>query len=556
MDRKEFLSIWKQNRLENPPSPLAALDPYSGPWTKKQAVHLLRRLLFGVSPQDVDKVLSQGMTAALNDLLSVDPIPTPPLNVYSTALKPDPDVPFGQTFVNAAINAALPPEYYQMRTDVLKAWWVGNMINQRSTITEKMTLFWHNHFAVEADTIQIAQAMHQYYKLLRDNCLGNFKTLAKLVSINPAMLRYLNGYLNSSAAPDENYARELQELFTVGKGPDSKFTEDDVKAAAKILTGYRINPLVMPLAYYFDFTQHDATNKEFSAFYNNKIIYGRAFGQGELELDELITMLFENIETARHICRKIYRFFVYYEIDDQIENQIIRPLADYLKQQNFDIRKTLLLLFSSQHFYDQGSIGCVIKSPLDYAVGMCREFNIAFPVPVPMNDASLINQYLGWGGVASLAAYQGLSIGEPPVVAGWQAWYQQPQFHEIWINADSLANRNRVAENMNSPNGVTFLTVTLKIDPLLFASQMPNPRSALDLVKDSVSYLYNHDLSDKSYEYFKTFLITGYPNDSYWTLAWEQYAANPTDPVLKNAVSTRLSGLYKEILSQAEYHLS
>jgi uncharacterized protein (DUF1800 family) len=554
MDRKDFLSIWKQNRLENRPSPLAGLDPYNGPWTQKQAVHLLRRLLFGVKKVDVDKVLSLGMTNALKDLLTVDPIPAPPLNVYSTPQVVDPDVPFGQSFVNAPINAALPPEYYQARTDVFKAWWVGNMINQKANITEKMTLFWHNHFAVEADTIQIAQAMHQYYKLLRDNCLGNFKTLAKLVSINPAMLRYLNGYLNSKAAPDENYARELQELFTVGKGPDSKFTEDDVKAAARILTGFRINPLVMPLTYYFDFTQHDDKDKKFSAFYKNKTIYGRVSILGELELDDLITMLFDNIETARHICRKIYRFFVYYEIDDQIENQIIRPLADYLVQQNFDILKTLNLLFSSQHFYDNASIGCVIKSPLDYAVGMCREFNIAFPQPV--NDVTLINQYLGWGGIASLAAYQGLNIGEPPVVAGWQAWYQQPQYHEIWINADSLANRNRVAENINSPNGVPILTVTLKIDPIEFASQMPNPRSAFDLVKDSVGYLYNHDLSDKSYNYFKSFLITGYPNDSYWTLAWEQYAGNPTDPVLKNAVSTRLSALYKEILSQAEYHLS
>ncbi|MGB4970360.1 MAG: DUF1800 family protein, partial [Saprospiraceae bacterium] len=465
-----------------------------------------------------------------------------------------PDIAFGESFVNAPINAALPAEYYQARTDVLKAWWVGNMIRQNPTITEKMTFFWHNHFAVEADTIQIAQAMHQYYKLIHENCLGNFKTLAKLISINPGMLRYLNGYLNSHTAPDENYARELQELFTVGKGPDSKYTEGDVKAAAKILTGYRINPFVMPLSYYFDFSQHDTTIKQFSAFYNNKVIVGKFFAAGEQELDELITMLFDNIETARHICRKLYRFFVYYEIDDTIETNVIHPLADYLKQQNFEIKKVLERLFSSQHFYDVATVGCVIKSPLDYAVGMCREFSIAFPVPV--NDATLINQYVSWGAIASLSAYQGLNVGEPPVVAGWQAWYQQPQFHEIWINADSLANRNRVAENVNSPKGIEFLNLSLKIDPTIFAAQMPNPRSAIELVKDSVSFLYNYELSDKSYNYFKSNLISGYPDDSYWTLAWEQFAANPNDPALRNAVTTRLSALYREILSQAEYHLS
>lgn len=554
MNRSEFIQIWKARRTALMPSPTAALDPYNGPWTKREAIHLLRRVTFGLKKQDVDKVVAQGLQAALNDLLVVDAIPDPPLNIYSTAQKPDPDIPFGQTFVNAPINAALPPEYYQSRRDVLKAWWVGNMIRQNCNITEKMTFFWHNHFAVASETIQIAQLMHQYYKLLRDNCLGNFKTLAKLISINPAMLRYLNGYLNSKAAPDENYARELQELFTIGKGPDSNYTESDVKAAAKILTGFRINPLVMPATYYFDFTQHDTSNKQFSAFYKNKLITGKILTQGEQELDELITMLFDNKETARHICRKLYRFFVYYDINDQIEQNIIIPLADYLIQQNFEIKKVLEKLFSSQHFYDVANRGCVIKDPLDYAVGMCREFDIAFPNPV--DAASLINQYIGWGSIGALAAYQGLSVGEPPVVAGWQAWYQQPQFHEIWINADSLANKNRVAEGVTSPNGVIVLTVALKIDPTIFAAQMPIPSSAIDLVKDSVSYLYNYDLSDKSYNYFKSFLISGYPDDSYWTIAWLSYAANPTDPALKSAVVTRLNALYREIISQAEYHLS
>jgi hypothetical protein len=149
-----------------------------------------------------------------------------------------------------------------------------------------------------------------------------------------------------------------------------------------------------------------------------------------------------------------------------------------------------------------------------------------------------------------------LNIAQPPVVAGWQAWYQLPQYHEIWINSDSLANKNRVAEGITSPNGIPFLNIVLKIDPTIFAAQMPNPRSAIELVKDSVRYLYNHDLSDTSYEYFKSNLISGYPNDSYWTLAWEQYAADPNDAALKNAVVTRLNALYNEILSQAEYHLS
>ena len=233
---------------------------------------------------------------------------------------------------------------------------------------------------------------------------------------------------------------------------------------------------------------------------------------------------------------------------------MIRPLADYLVQQNFEIKKVLERLFSSQHFFDTSVHGCVIKSPLDYAVGLCREFDISFPVAV--DDATLIQQYIAWGGVATLAAYQGLQIAEPPVVAGWQAWYQQPQYHEIWVNADSLANRNTVAQNLTSPNGIDILGIKLKMDPTVFTLKLPGAESADQLVRDAVLYLYNYPLSDTSYAYFKSFLITGYPDDSYWTAAWKFFKANPNDAMARSAVESRLSALYREIILQAEYQLS
>ncbi|MBK8954753.1 MAG: DUF1800 domain-containing protein [Saprospiraceae bacterium] len=554
MQRSDFLKIFKPNRTFTAYPPSAALDPYSGPWTSREATHLLRRLCFGVKLPDIQLSVNKGLSKSLDDLLTVDAIPSPPLNVYAVSANDDPDVPFGKTFINAPINANLPPQYYQARIDTLKAWWVGNLIRQNTNITEKMTLFWHNHFAIEFQTVQFAQANYQYYKLLRENCLGNFKDLAKVITLNPAMLFYLNGYLNSKNAPDENYARELQELFTVGKGPDSKYTEDDVKAAARILTGYRINPLVMPMTYYFDFTQHDTFNKQFSAFYNNRVITGKFLTQGEQELNELIDMLFANRETARHICRKIYRFFVYYEIDDFVETNVIQPLADVLILNNFNIKPTLQKLFSSQHFFDVANLNCVIKNPLDYAVGICREFSVKFPEHI--DDDSLKQQYVSWGAVFALSSYQGLNIGEPPLVAGWQAWYQQPQYHEIWINADSMANKNRIAENITSPNGIEFLGINLKIDPTVLTAQLPNPFSADQLVRDAVTVLYNYPISDASYNYFKNNLVSGFPNETYWTDAWDRFITNPTDPVARNAVETRLSALYREILSQAEYHLS
>ncbi|HRI01704.1 MAG TPA: DUF1800 domain-containing protein [Saprospiraceae bacterium] len=546
MNRTEFFNSLLSKQEYVPPQ--SDLTPYSGKWDESTSNHLLKRLCFGAKVEDVKRLAAMSMSQAVDSLLNLDAIPDPPVNVYSTPTVPDPDAPYGKTFVNAPLNAALPPEYYQARMNVVKAWWTGNMVQQKTTIVEKMTLFWHNHFATEADTVQAAQVVYYYYKLMRDNCLGNFKQLTFRMSKDLCMLRYLNGYLNSKNAPDENYGRELLELFTVGKGPDSKYTEDDVKAAARVLTGHRINPLTSPMSYFFLFTEHDLGTKTFSSFFNNKVIAGKL--DGDSELNELITMLFDQTETARHLVRKLYQFFIYYKIDDTIENTIIRPLADQFKANGYEIKPILSTLFKSAHFYDLYNRGCVIKNPLDYAVGMVREFSVTLP------NKDLLNTYQGWGLVAILSAYQGLNIADPPLVSGWQAWYQSPQYHEIWINADTLANRNKVAEGMNSGAGINISGLIMKIDPIPFTLQMSNPSSAQELTIDAIRYLYNLPLSDQSVQYFKNFLYAGLPDESYWTVAWAEFQAKPNDPIVKSAVSTRLSSFYKEIISQAEYHLS
>lgn len=125
----------------------------------------------------MDAFLALGVNGAVGKLLdaSNDALPSLPLNVYSTAQDPDPSTPFGQTWVNAPVTTVIPPQYYQARTDTLKAWWVGNMINQKTTLTEKMTLFLFNLIPVEADSVQIAQVTYDYYALLRNNCLGDYK---------------------------------------------------------------------------------------------------------------------------------------------------------------------------------------------------------------------------------------------------------------------------------------------------------------------------------------------------------------------------------------------
>src|SRR5699024_10279576 len=153
------------------------------------------------------------------------------------------------------------------RRKSFKAWWVGLMLNQNRSLHEKMTLFWHNLFATETASIGDARMAYKNNVLLRQYAFGNYKMLTKLVTKDAAMLRYLKGYLNTKNATDENYARELQELFTVGKDPTQQYTQSDVEAAAKVLTGFRID--TSTVTYYFDPSKHDTTNKQFSSFYNN-----------------------------------------------------------------------------------------------------------------------------------------------------------------------------------------------------------------------------------------------------------------------------------------------
>jgi uncharacterized protein (DUF1800 family) len=249
-----------------------------------------------------------------------------------------------------------------LRNASFKKWWMGVMINQDRSIREKMMLFWHNHFATETNVVGNAQFVYSHHLLLRTYALGNFKSLTRAVTIDPAMLVYLNGERNTKNAPDENYSRELQELFCCGKGPDSLYTEGDVKAAAQVLTGWKNDAATLSST--FVPQRHDATNKQFSSFYNNTIIQGKTGPTaGDEELDALLNMIFATQEVAKYICRRLYRWFVYYDIDDTVEATIITPLANLFRTGNYEIKPVLDVLLKSEHFFDALAKGCLIKSP-------------------------------------------------------------------------------------------------------------------------------------------------------------------------------------------------
>lgn len=443
MDRRSFLTASKSSdkkRIFTVARTEAGLATFPPNFNTSDQVHLLKRTLFGVKWADINAFNNKTLSECVNTLLTSASTPLPPVNNYNDANYTDTNVAAGQTWINAAYGDGTGNS---RRISSFKAWWLGLMLNQPRSVHEKMVLFWHNHFATQANIIGDARYVYKLNALMRTYALGNFKQLVKQVTLDPGMLRYLNGYLNIKTSPDENYGRELQELFTIGKGPNSKYTEGDVKAAVKVLTGYTVNATTISSA--FDPTKHDTTNKQFSAFCNNKVITGKTGANGATELDDLLDMIFATDECALFICRKLYRFFVYYSIDAATEANVIAPLAAIFRSNNYEIKPVLQALLSSDHFFDPVNRACLIKSPIDFTVGLCRETEITFPA-----TTDYINQYYMWDYLRTQAANMQQNLGDLPNVAGWPAYYQEPQYHELWINSDTLPRRNQLTDMMNN----------------------------------------------------------------------------------------------------------
>lgn len=538
------------DNLYNPP-PLTGLNPYTGPFTQTELQHLLKRTLFGASKADLDYFAGRTLPDVLGELLNPAVlIPPPPIKEYTTsttATTPDTAIAVGATWVGDLNNDGT---VQSQRRASFKKWWMGLMINQDRSVLEKMTLFWHNHFATETNDVSNAQYIYRHHQLLRTNALGNFKTLTRAVTVDSAMLVYLNGQLNTRTAPDENYGRELQELFCCGKGPDSLYTEADVKAAARVLTGWRNNNTTMTS--YFDSTRHDSNPKVFSAFYNNTVIAGRTgTTAGDIELDEMLTMIFNVQEVAKYICRRIYRWFVYYDIDASVESNIITPLANIFRSNNYEIKPVLQALLQSEHFFDVLSRGCQIKSPVDLVVGMCREFNMQFQ---PSSD--YITNYAHWNYMVTWVSNMQQNIGDPPDVSGWKAYYQEPQFYQIWINSDTLPKRNQFTDTM-IVTGYSFGGKRIQVDGLALVQQLNTPSDPNAVINQLTSYLYRIDLSDASKTQLKRdILLSGQTSDHYWTDAWNLYISNPGNTANTTTVRNKIRDLIKYLLNLAEYQLA
>jgi len=557
MDRRDFLTARrKKHPAKNENASLktfrttSGINTYTGPWTEQEIVHLLKRTMFGAKKADIAYFKTRTMDQAVDELLTPTAPPPPvPVKEYATstnATTPDGNILQGTTWINDFNSDGT---VQTQRRASYKKWWTGVLINQDRSIREKLNMFWIDHFGNEASDLGNANWVYMQHSLIRQYGLGNFKNLVRDITKDVAMLRYLNGYLNNKNAPDENYARELMELFTLGKGSGSQYTESDVKEAAKVLTGWQINGTTYTSV--FNPARHSTENKTFSSFFNNTVITGRTGATaGDLELNDLLSMIFQQQEVAKFLVRKIYRWFVYYAIDASAEANVIEPLAVIFRNSNYEIKPLLTALFKSEHFFDMLNRGCMIKTPADQVVGSLREMNVVF-----RPDTDWDTNYGLWNTFYNWMVNMGQNLHDPPNVSGMPAYYQEPSFHEIWINSDSLPKRNQFTDTMIS-TGYARNGFRVQFNCVAFAQTLTNPGNPNDLIDEALQVFFRNDLSAQSKGQIKTqILLTGQQWDYYWTNAWTAYVASPTTANF-NTVNTRLKSLFQYFFNLSEYQLA
>jgi uncharacterized protein (DUF1800 family) len=284
----------------------------------------------------------------------------------------------------------------------LNMYWMHEMVNSGAQLREKMAFFWHGHFACRNINIFYQQAL---LDVIRRNALGSFRTLLKEVSRSAAMLFFLNNQQNRKDHPNENFAREVMELFTLGRG---NYTEQDIKEAARAFTGWGAN---VRGEFQFRKFQHD---------FGSKTVLGKT---GNFDGGDVLDILLEEKQTAKYLCQKIYKFFV----NEKPDNEKIEWLADQFYKNDYNISKLLEDIFTSDWFYDEKNIGAQIKSPVELIVGIQR----MLPMKLENEEALMLLQRV----LGQLLFY-------PPNVAGWPGG-------KAWIDSSSLMMRMRIPKLIN-----------------------------------------------------------------------------------------------------------
>src|ERR1700730_15584857 len=344
--------------------------------TRSQVAHLLRRAGFGATEAELDQYTALGFAGALDRLLNPEQVD---------------DSATDQQLIPLTTDLGDPK-----KIEPAKFWWLNRMLYTQRPLQEKLTLFWHNHFATANSKVGNSVLMLQQIQLFRDYGLGNFEGMLQRVTRDPATLIWLDNRLNRKGAPNENFAREVQELFTVGIG---NYTEQDIKEAARAFTGHTLDK---NLKYVFNQGQHDAGLKTFQ-------------GQtGNFDANDILAILVRNPATARFITAKLFTMFVY----DNPDPATIDRLANTFVSTNFDMRSVMRDLFGGPEFLSSQAFHGQIKQPVELVTGSLKALNV-------QNVGPDVTQFL---------RRMGQDLLNPPDVSGWEGG-------PGWINGTTLFER-------------------------------------------------------------------------------------------------------------------
>ena len=414
------------------------------------------------------------------------------------------------------------------------------------SIREKMMLFWHEHFAL--NNINRAQYGYHYLNLCLTHALGNFKTLVEEMTITPAMLIFLNGNQNSLQAPNENYSRELLELFSIGKGEAvgdgdyTNYTELDVEELAKALTGWiSREPDTGEIGGRFIPNRHDTSTKQLSHRFNNAVINNA----GEDEYKVVIDIIFQQDEVARFLCRQLHIWFIGTDINEEVETNIIEPMAQIMIADNYNVKSALMALLSSEYFYSTDFRGCMISHPLDFIYKVLNTFEVEMP-------ESIFARYALWANISNFSEVLGMGLMNIPTVAGWKAFYQSPQFYEFWVNSVSLQQRQELINLLT--RGIDTDGGRIGIDFLKFIEQIEGATDPNMLIDGLAQIIFAFPVSQSQRDYLKEVLIPGLP-DFEWTVEYGEYLADPENDEVKMAVESKLSDLFSAMMKMPEFLL-
>ena len=438
---------------------LAAYVPSEAmPWDKKRVFHVMRRLGFGTHFSQISALLDENPTALIDRM--IDDALNAPMPEAPEWVNVKPPWNQGDEAILQYFN-----DNYQRYIEYQTQW---TELMKTHPFREKMVLFWHNHFVTEIGKYEHAPMAYRYVTALRSHALGNFKSFVHDIGEEDAMLFYLDGIENRVGNPNENYARELLELFTVGIG---NYTEDDVREIARALTGYWFN--WNQLTAHFNSDLYDGGTKEF---------FGR---RGRFNYSRTIDIIFEERteEIARFICTKIYKYFVY----ETPNETIINELAQLFINEDFELEPVIRTLLKSEHFFDTDFLGAMIKSPVEYMLGMQTE-----------TGEDVAGDLRGW------QPYQLFELGQfllsPVNVAGWPGY-------RSWISTTTLPKRwSFTLSNLYHNDDV------YGIDPIAIAKGMIDAGDPYQLAYDLAEYMIAVDLPETERNQLPGILLAGIPD--------------------------------------------